>query len=118
MTVAARAVFLISLTAGLASCGGGGGRSVSHEVPVKAFSTGPVYNACMTSGRSAASPTTCGCVQATADSTLSSSDQRRAVKFFKDPHMAQETRQSDNPMLEAFWLRYKDFATRAEQTCA
>jgi len=39
------------------------------------------------------------------------------VTFFADPHRAQEVRQSDNPRDEAFWQRYKAFASRAENIC-
>lgn len=111
-----QAAFLLTLTGALASCGGG--RSVSRGLPTGAFATGPVYEACMRAGRKAASTAKCGCVQASANGVLSSSDQSRAARFFKDPHEAQETRQSDNPLHEAFWLRYKSFAARAEQSCA
>jgi len=52
-----------------------------------------------------------------ADRDLSRADQRLAVTFFADPHRAQEVRQSDNPRDEAFWQRYKAFASRAENIC-
>ncbi|WP_417249346.1 arginine transporter [Celeribacter sp.] len=117
MARATQVVFLVAITATLASCGGGG-RSVSRGATATAFSTGPVYEACMRAGRKDASTARCGCVQASADGVLSSSDQKRAAKFFKDPHHAQEIRQSDNPLHEAFWKRYRNFATTAEQVCA
>lgn len=107
----------------LAACGGGdrnkrsyGGGDVSRAYTAS-FANGPISKACLNSGRKAASGRLCGCVQSVANRDLSSGDQRRAAKFFADPHMAQETRQSDNPSHEAFWKRYKLFAQRAERTC-
>ncbi len=94
---------LISIVA-LSSCGGG---RVS----------GDIGRACMDSGRSAANPVLCSCVQATANQTLSGADQRRAAEFFADPQKAQDTRQADGSSNEAFWQRYRDFANRAEAIC-
>jgi hypothetical protein len=59
----------------------------------------------------------CGCVQYVADRTLSRGEQRRAVRFFRDPHEAQVVRQSDRPRDEAFWPRYRAFADTAERVC-
>lgn len=87
----------------LAACGTGGG--------------GTVGGACLAADRSAASPALCGCIQRVADATLSGADQRRAATFFEDPQLAQDTRQSDNPGLEAFWLRYRAFSDAAERSC-
>ncbi|WGW05588.1 arginine transporter [Tropicibacter oceani] len=107
----------------VAACGGGdrnkrnyGGGTVTRAASVN-FATGPVSRACLTSGRKAANSRLCGCIQGVANRDLSSNDQRKAAKFFSDPHQAQETRQSDNPSNEAFWKRYKAFAARAEASC-
>ncbi|WP_439103186.1 arginine transporter [Celeribacter marinus] len=108
-------VVAVGLVATLAGCGGGrgySGSSASH-----AFATGPIYSACMAADRKAATSSTCGCVQAVANQKLSGSDQSKAVAFFKDPHKSQETRQSDNPLNEAFWKRYKAFGDSAQATC-
>ncbi len=78
---------------------------------------GPIDNACLNAGRSAANRQLCGCIQQVADMTLSRADQRRASGFFKDPHKAQEVRQSDRKSDEDFWLRYKSFASTAEAYC-
>ncbi|MGY3439224.1 MULTISPECIES: hypothetical protein [unclassified Marinovum] len=80
-------------------------------------SAGPISRACMTGGRKAANSGLCNCIQNVADAALSRSDQRLAAKFFRDPHMAQEIRQSDRASHESFWKRYKDFGSRAEQNC-
>ncbi len=80
-------------------------------------STGPVGAACLDSGRNAASAALCSCVQQVADRTLSRSDQAMAASFFEDPQAAQDVRQSDNPSLEAFWLRYRAFSSAAERSC-
>lgn len=83
-----------------------------------AVSAGPISRACVTSGRQAANSRLCGCIQSVADAALSTSDQRLAARFFRDPHMAQEIRQSDRAHHESFWKRYKLFGTKAEQLCA
>ena len=104
----------------LSGCGGGssavgGGRL---DAPVRSFATGPVYSACLRSDRPARSSGLCGCVQASADATLSRSEQTRAVAFFRNPALAQEVRQSDRPADERFWTRYRGFVDVAERTCA
>ncbi|MHC0053715.1 hypothetical protein [Actibacterium sp. D379-3] len=80
-------------------------------------SAGAIERACLSSDRKAASRSLCGCIQQAADLTLDRRDQRMAAKFFKDPHKAQEIRQSDNRSDEAFWLRYRQFGTTAETYC-
>ena len=89
----------------LAACGGG------------ARVSGDISEACMSGGRSSASPALCSCVQQVANQTLSGADQRRAASFFDEPQLAQDTRQSDRASDEAFWGRYKAFAAAAEQVC-
>ncbi len=79
--------------------------------------SGPIGSACLSSGRSSASPVLCSCIQGVADQSLSGSDQRQAAKFFDDPDEAQETRTSDNPSTEAFWRRYRAFSDAASATC-
>jgi hypothetical protein len=108
----------------LASCGGGAGRMERNYggqsrviATPRATTSGPIYQACLNGGRTAANPRLCGCIQAMANVSLSGSDQSMAAKFFADPHHAQEIRQSDNPAHEAFWKRYKAFTGQAEQAC-
>lgn len=79
---------------------------------------GPIDSACMRSERNSRSTSLCGCIQQVADMTLSRSDQRRAADFFKDPHRAQEVRTSKSNSDNAFWTRYKNFASTAEAYCA
>ncbi|GIT91007.1 hypothetical protein JANAI62_14620 [Jannaschia pagri] len=100
----------------LSACGGGGGRGgdVTQSRP---YATGPVQAACLKADRRAASRSLCGCVQATANQTLTRRERARAVKFFRDPHLAQVTRQSDRPADERFWPRYKRFVAVAERAC-
>ena len=98
-----KAITVVSLSL-LAACGG-------------ATVSGPIGNACLASGRSAANPVLCSCVQNVADQTLSNADQRRAAAFFDDPDEAQETRTSDNASTEAFWLRYRAFSDAARRIC-
>ena len=79
---------------------------------------GPVDSACMRSDRAAGSRQLCGCIQQVADMTLSRADQRRAAKFFSDADEAQQVRMSKSNADNAFWARYKNFATTAEAYCA
>ena len=39
------------------------------------------------------------------------------VRFYDDPHEAQEVRQSDRRRDEEFWKRYSAFVNRAESMC-
>lgn len=79
--------------------------------------SGEIGRACMAGGRDAANPQLCSCVQGVANQSLSARDQRRAARFFTDPDKAQETRTSDRSRDEAFWDRYRAFASRAEAIC-
>lgn len=88
--------------------------SASFPVPLEA---GIIDRACRSSGRTAATPQLCRCIQAVANGSLTRSDRKKAAKFFRDPHMAQEIRQSDRRSDESFWLRYKAFGERARQSC-
>lgn len=78
---------------------------------------GPIERACLQADRKSASRPLCNCVQQVADLTLNNGDQRLAATFFKDPHRAQEVRQSDNSGHESFWKRYKQFGANAESYC-
>lgn len=80
-------------------------------------SAGTIERACLGSDRKAANRALCGCIQQVADATLSGSDQRLAAKFFKDPQMAQDIRQSDNQSHEIFWKKYKSFGETAQSYC-
>lgn len=79
---------------------------------------GPIDSACIRSERGAKSRALCGCVQQVANMTLSNSDQRRAASFFRDPHQAQVVRMSKTNADNAFWGRYKKFASTAETYCS
>ena len=79
---------------------------------------GAIERACLKSQRQAATRTTCSCIQNVADTRLSKSDQSLAAKFFNNPQLAQDTRQSDNPSKERFWLRYKAWGNSAAQQCS
>lgn len=78
---------------------------------------GAIERACLRADRPAASTALCGCIQSVADVTLSRSEQRRAARFFGDPHRAQEVRQSDRAANEELWDNYKRFAASAQATC-
>ena len=78
---------------------------------------GVITRACMGSDRRAATPRLCRCIQRAANAELTRSDQRMAARFFKDPHQAQEIRQSDRASHEAFWDRYRRFGSTAQSMC-
>ena len=86
--------------------------------PVTADAAGVIERACRQSGRNGATLGMCQCIQAVANINLNRSEQRKAAKFFKDPHMAQEVRQSDRRSDEELWLRYKAFGRQAAATCS
>jgi hypothetical protein len=76
-----------------------------------------IHKACMKADRANASRELCKCIQEVADIRLKRKEQKLAAGFFKDPHKAQEIRQSDNHNHEAFWTRYKAFGIAAEDRC-
>lgn len=78
---------------------------------------GPIERACNKSDREAATRSLCACIEQAANMTLSSSDQRRAVSFFKDPERAHEVWMSKSRGDDAFWERYKAFGAQAEALC-
>lgn len=82
-----------------------------------ALQAGPVETACNRSDREASSRSLCDCIQEVADQTLSSSDQRRAASFFKDPEKAHKVWMSKSRADDAFWDRYKAFGEQAEAFC-
>ncbi len=79
---------------------------------------GSMQRACMQSDRKAANRSLCRCIDKAARKTLSSSDQRLAATFFKNPHRSQEIRQSDRASHEKFWKRYKKFGVQAQKMCS
>ena len=101
----------------LAACGGRSGWGGGSSGARVATASGPIATACLQAGRQGATSNKCGCVQAVANRTLSSSDQALGSSFFKDPHRAQEIRQSSSPRNEAFWAKWKAFGDEAEQVC-
>jgi hypothetical protein len=92
--------------------------AVALPLLTSSVAAGPIERACNGSDRDAANRSVCACIQSVADQSLSSTDQRRAAKFFSDPDRAQETRVSDTSRDEAFWQRYVTFGQQAEAYCA
>ena len=78
---------------------------------------GPIDSACVRSDRARGNAPLCSCIQQVANQTLSRADQRRAAVFFRDPHKAQEVRTSKTNADNAFWARYRNFASTAEAYC-
>lgn len=83
-----------------------------------AAAAGPIESACARSERGARNAALCNCIQQVADVTLDGRDQRLAARFFRDPNMAQQVRQSDRRSDESFWLRYRAFGSAAESYCS
>ena len=109
---------LIAAALVLSACSGSRNTVTRVAAPSNVlFATGPIYAACRSAGRDAASRSRCGCVQAEANRELNASDQRRGAGFFKDPHQAQVVRQSDRSIDERFWLRWKDYSQSAARMC-
>ncbi len=77
-----------------------------------------IERACNASDRDAANRSLCACIQYAADRTLSRRDQKEGAKFFRDPHAAQEMRQSDRRSHEKFWKRWRNFGETAEAMCS
>jgi len=73
--------------------------------------------ACLRSDRDGATRQLCRCIQKTANKSLSRADQKLAASFIKEPHKAQEIRQSDRRSHEIFWKRYKEFETKVVASC-
>lgn len=90
------------------------GISVIASTPVEA---GKIERACLSADRKSASRSLCGCIQDVAGAMLSSSEQSRVVKFFKDPHKSQALRQSDRRSDEKFWQKYKQFGQAVSTYC-
>lgn len=105
------------VVASLTACGGGRSDYDSRQKNYYQRSIGPIGNACMSSDRKARSPQLCNCIQKAANDRLSRSEQRRVVAFFRDPHQAQVTRQSDKSNDEVFWRTYKSYVSYAEAVC-
>lgn len=96
---------------------GAAGALIISVVTSTSASAGVLASACVRSDREAATWRMCSCLQHVANQSLSRSDQRLAAKFFRDPHMAQEIRQSNARSHEIFWERYKAFGDTAEVMC-
>ncbi len=89
-------------------------RTAAPQVQVP-YATGPIQQACLAADRKRASQRLCGCIQAVANDRLSGSEQRKAARFFDDPHLAQEARQNGS---RRFWTTYKSYANTAARVCA
>lgn len=82
-----------------------------------AFAGGSIERACLQADRAAASRALCGCIQDVANAMLTGTERSKVVKFFKDPHKSQATRQSDRSSDERFWKKYKKFGQTVTSYC-
>lgn len=78
---------------------------------------GKIDRACRQSGRSAATPQMCRCIQKVANSSLNIKERYIVSKWFFNPHAAQQTRQSSRSKDEKLWKRYKAFGEKARTSC-
>lgn len=78
---------------------------------------GLISRACLQADRNSATPQLCQCIQKVANVNLNRTERKRASKFFRNPQMAQETRQSSRRSDEIFWQRYKAFGAQAQKSC-
>lgn len=76
-----------------------------------------IERACLGSDRPQATRSLCRCIQHAADRTLTTSEQRQAARFFRDPDRAQQVRMSRDSRDSAFWERYRNFSATAEAMC-
>jgi hypothetical protein len=107
----------------LASCGGTP-YSSNNAAGIRAsassqtlYASGPIASACRAAGRKEASRARCGCVQAVANRSLSSSEQLRGMPFFNNPQRVQDLRKSDTASNKRFWRKWKEFGTQASRMC-
>ncbi len=78
---------------------------------------GPIKRACLKSDRDAANRQVCACIERVARPMFSRSEQRRIAKFFADPHLSQELRQSDRRADERFWQQYQAWGAAVQARC-
>lgn len=78
---------------------------------------GTIERACLKTDRPNATRRLCSCIQDVANATLSGGERSKVVKFFKNPHKSQSTRQSDRRSDEKFWLKYKQFGKIVARQC-
>jgi len=83
--------------------------------PVQA--KGVIERACLKADRRDASRELCGCIQDVASAVFTRSEEKKAAKFFADPHLTQELRQSNRGSDERFWDKYKEFGQTAKTYC-
>jgi len=110
----------LGLVMTLAACGGGPSQRLATPGGGGAvqLASGPISQACNSSGRDAANRSLCGCVQGVANRHLSPADQKLSAGFYANPQRAQDVRQSDNRSNEAFWDRYTLYVEDARRYCA
>ena len=82
-----------------------------------AVQAGTIERACLRADRSAATKSLCSCIEDVAKPMFSRSEMRRIAKFFKEPHLTQELRQSDRRSDERFWDQYKAWGAAVRGQC-
>lgn len=92
--------------------------TLAMTLAAPADARGKIERACLLANRPAASRALCACVQEVAASLLSRSEQSKVAKFFTDPHLSQELRQSARHADERLWAKYQQFGSAVETYCA
>ena len=82
-----------------------------------AAEAGPIKRACLAADRAAASRELCTCIERVAKPMFSRSEMRRIAKFFAEPQLSQELRQSDRRADQRFWEQYKAWGAAARARC-
>lgn len=105
----------------VAACGGPAREPSASRIVVNdtvGFATGPIGTACLNHRKRDATQARCGCIQQVANQTLTQAQQQRSVRYFSEPSLLQEVRQSSAPANQRFWEAWKNFSETAETQCA
>ncbi len=78
---------------------------------------GAIERACLKADRNNASRTLCDCIEDVAKPMFSRSEMRQIAKFFEEPHLSQELRQSDSRADENFWRQYQAWGEAVQSRC-
>ena len=78
---------------------------------------GAIKRACLKADRAAASRELCTCIERVARPMFTASQKRRIVRFFAEPHLSQELRQSDRRSDERFWEQYQAWGAAVRSRC-
>ncbi|MDW3224360.1 MAG: hypothetical protein R8G34_16020 [Paracoccaceae bacterium] len=113
--------FAVSIFLLVTACGSRGSDPQVRQVVTNTaagFAIGPIGSACLAQNRRSATQQRCGCIQEVANRTLTSSQQARSTRFFNEPSLLQDVRQSSAPSNVRFWEAWQRFAETSQAVCA